>query len=186
MGINWDEVADSADRGSEDFVPLPYGTRVVAKVESVTGKRNANGRPYAEVVSKTVSIQAGVPDGNYGHPKFWDRFNFTLPEDPAAFAGQPEETVAKKRKALEIFKARTKALGLTLTKDTDLDTPEAIGAFFAGAIGTEVIIKTKLEAATLNEDGTVKYRAKSVPNAYDPVTPERVKKYGFVNEGVSF
>lgn len=186
MGINWDEVVDTPEPSSEDFVPLPDGARVLAKVETVTGKRNANGRPYASVVSKVVSIQAGLPEGNYGHPKLWDNFNFTLPEDPAAFAGQPEDVVAKKRKALEIFKARTKALGLTLTRDTDLGTPEAIGAFFAGAIGTEVIIKTRLEAATLNEDGSVKYRAKSTPNAYDPVTPARIQKYGFVNESVSF
>ena len=61
-----------------------------------------------------------------------------------------------------------------------------MGEFFAPAVGTEVIVKVRTEAAQMNEDGTVKYRAKNTVADYYPATPVAIKKGGFLVGEVKF
>lgn len=184
IGESLDTFREPDTRG--DYIPLPEGTRVLAKVEAVDGKMNKNGELYPFITTKTVSIQAGVPDGNYGHPKFFDRSRLTIPKPMAAYAGQPQETIDKKKKAWQILIRRTEALGLDPRAAADLSTETAVSQFYAQAIGNQVILVVGIEPAVMNEDGTTKYAAKNVVKEYYAVTESAIKKYGFVNDSVEF
>ena len=185
IGESLDTFREPDTRG--DYTLLPEGTRVLAKVENVEGKTNKNGEFYPFVTSKTIAVQVGLPEANYGHPKFFDRSRLTIPKPMAAYAGQPEETIAKKKKAWQILIRRTEALGLDPRTAQTMDSESAVADFYGQAEGNEVIIVVGIEPATMAEDGTtVKYPAKNVVKEYYTATPTAIQKYGFATQPVSF
>ena len=185
VGESLDTFREPATSGA-DFVPLPENSRVLAKVEAVSGRTNKNGELYASVTLKALSLQSVLPEGNYGHPKLFDNSRLTIPKPMAAYAGQPEETIAKKKKSWQILIRRTEALGLDPRTASDLSTETSVSQFYGQAVGNQVILVLGTEPAVLNEDGSTKYRAKNTVKEYYPVTENAVKKYGFVNESVEF
>ena len=152
------------DRPTGEFVLLPHGAFVLARITAVKGKVGA-----CMVESVTERIQAGFDD-NYGHPKLWDHVNFITPKpvDPTA----DEEGQKKARHRIGMWARRMEAIGLDPTAVKAGFTEEDYALLFGAVTGSSVIIKTRLEAAN------GEYKAKNTANDYYQDTPANRKKYG--------
>ena len=150
------------DRG--EFVLLPHGAFVLAKITGLKGKVGA-----CMLESTTERIQAGL-DGNYGHPKFWDHVNFITPKPVDETAD--EDGIKKAKAKIGMWARRLGALGLDPAGIKAGFDEGQYAAFFTPALGQTVIIKTRLEAAS------GEYKAKNTANDYYPDTDANLKKYG--------
>lgn len=170
--------------GKGKYHVLPEGTRVLARVQAVTGKTNKNGRPYPEMVLKTVAIPsadlaltvteesgATVP-ARYGLPTLYDRRKLTIPEAPAKFIGQPDDVVTKRRQAAGIWLRYVKALGLDPANAGGDLSQDAVQAFFVGALGNLVIVKLGVEPASA--DG--KYPPRNSVESYEEVSDRNLTR----------
>lgn len=184
LGTDLSTYDEYSGPGKGKYHVLPEGTRVLARVTAVTGKTNRNGRPYPEMVLKTVALPsadlpltvtdetgATVP-ARYGLPTLYDRRKLTIPEPPAKFIGQPDDVVTKRRQAAGIWLRYVKALGLDPANAGGDLSQDAVQAFFIGALGNLVVLKLGVEPASA--DG--KYPAKNSVEAYEEVTEQKLAR----------
>ena len=158
---------DYKEAGGEGFDLLPDGTFCIVEITGAPGKTNKNGRFYCGVESKAVMIPAGLT-GNFGVPKFWDNGSFENPSKPDPTL--PADELEKAGKKVGMWKRRVHALGLD-PKLCPNDSPEALAAFYADAIGLLVGVRVRIEPAK----GT--YGAKNSIRDYYPDTNELRTKH---------
>src|SRR3990167_6519276 len=155
------------ETGGEGFDLLPDGTFCIVEITGAPGKTNSKGALYAAVESKAIMIPAGLM-GNFGMPRFWDHSSFINPSKPDPTL--PADELEKAGKRVGMWKRR----GHTLGPDPKLcpnDSPEALAAFYADAIGLLVAVRVRVEPAK----GT--YPAKNTIRDYYPDTHELRAKH---------
>src|SRR3990167_4494732 len=164
---------DYKETGGEGFDLLPDGTFVIVEITAAPGKTNSKGALYAAVESKAVMIPAGLT-GNFGVPKFWDHSSFINPSKPDPTL--PADELEKAGKRVGMWKRRVHALGLD-PKLCPNDSPEALAAFYADAIGLLVGVRVRVEPP----NGA--YGAKNSIRDYYPDTPELRAKHKLTVQG---
>jgi len=106
--------------------------------------------------------------GNFGVPKFWDNGSFENPSKPDPTL--PADELEKAGKKVGMWKRRVHTLGLD-PKLCPTDSPDALTAFYADAIGLLVAVRVRVEPPK----GA--YSAKNTIRDYYPDTPELRAKH---------
>lgn len=154
----------------DGFDTLPSGSYVLATIKEAKPWTWPDGRVSVELISKTDRIGASTPAGNYGHPMFWDKKCFSLPEVPDPTLPEDERKKANSRAGF--WAKRVGAVGVDRKSILPSSTADDVARLFLPSVGTQVIIKSSVKAASGD------YPAKAVAYDYLPATAENLEKYG--------